>query len=181
MSADLDTPYDQVLIWAFNFACDTFEPLDARFPQIGIGRKEVLFGDLYQAAVIVATLLRIEQFLGKQDYTRLHAGIIENIDESARPRYLASIQDLCRFLLADRSGTSETDTIPSLDLLNEQSSGHFESSIGVWIALRLIGREPTLDYELRFASAAGRLVYSENARFIASIFLSDGKRIDRDF
>jgi hypothetical protein len=180
MSADLDTPYDQVLIWAFNFACDTLEPLDARFPQIGIGRKQVLFGDVYQAAVIVATLLQIEQFLGKHDYTRLHAGITENIDQSVRSRYLASIQDLCRFLSEPPSGTSETDTIPPLDRLSEQSANHIESAVGVWITSRLIGREPKFDYELRFASAVGKLVYSENALFIAAIFLSDGKRIDRD-
>jgi hypothetical protein len=179
MSDELDTPYDQVLMWAFNFACETIESLDAAFPQIGIRKNEPLFGDIYQSAVIVAALLRIERFLGKHDYSRLHAGIIQNIDPSVRSRYLAAIQNLCCYLLQRSLQTSESEAIPSLDSLHHETPEALEALIGVWMAWSLIGSKPKLNHELNFASAVGKIVYSNNAQFIASLFLSNGKRIDR--
>ena len=176
MSAELDMPYDQVLMWAFNFACDTIEPLDAEFPQLGIRKNEPLFGDIYQSAVIVAALLRIERFLGKHDYSRLHAGIIQNVDPSVRSRYLAAIQRLCCFLLQRPLRTSESEAIPSLDSLHDKTPEDLEALIGLWVAWSLIGSKPKLDHELHFTSAVGKLVYSNNAQFIASRFLSNGKQ-----
>jgi hypothetical protein len=122
--------------------------------------------------------LHIERFLGKQDYSRLHSGIIENIDSTVRSRYLAPIQDLCSFLLQRPLQTSESEGIPSLDPLQDKASNDLESSIGFWMARSLIGSEPKLDHEIQFASRVGELVYRDNARFVASLFLSDGKRID---
>ena len=179
MSADLDTPYDQILIWAFNFAGDTIDLLDAEFPQLAIKRNQTLFGAIYQCAVIVGALLRIERFLGKHDYSRLHSGVIHNIDSSMRSQYLAPIQNLCCFLLQRSLQASEAGAIPSLDPLQDKTSEALESLIGLWMAWGLIGRKPMLDHELRFTSAVGKLVYSSNAQFIASLILSDGKSIER--
>jgi hypothetical protein len=47
MSAELDTPYDVILIWAFNFASITIESLDAKFPQLDIERNSEVFGGIY--------------------------------------------------------------------------------------------------------------------------------------
>jgi hypothetical protein len=122
--------------------------------------------------------LHIERFLGEHDNSRLHSGIIENIDSTVRSRYLAPIQDLCSFLLQRALQASESEGIPSLEPLQIETSKDLESSIGFWMARSLIGSEPKLDHELQFASRVGELVYSDNARFVASLFLSNEKRID---
>ncbi|QYM78723.1 hypothetical protein K0B96_15685 [Horticoccus luteus] len=179
MPADLRTPHGQVLMWAFNFTSDTIGPLEARFPQLGIEKKEALFGDIYQSAVIVGTLARIERFLGKHDYSRLHAGIVQGIDLSVRSRFVAAIQGLCSFLLQLPHGAIESDVIPCFDALHEKKEEELEALIGLWIAWSVIGRKPSHDHELHFTSAVGKLAYSDNARFVASFFLSDKKHIER--
>jgi len=179
MPTDLRTPHGQVLMWAFNFTSDTIGPLEARFPQLGIEKKEALFGDIYQCAVIVSALTRIERFLGKHDYSRLHAGIVQGIDLSARSRFVSAIQGLCSFLLQLPRGAIEFDTIPCLDALHEKKDEELEALIGLWIAWSLIGKKPSLDHEMHFTSVVGKLAYAENAKFIASVFLSDKKHIHR--
>jgi len=166
-------------MWAFNLTSDTIAPIERSFPQLEIEKKRALFGDIYQSALIVGTLLRIERFLGKNNYSRLHEGIVEGIDLSVRSRFVAAIQGLSSFLLTLPNGAIGPDVIPPFDSLHEKKEGELESLIGLWIAWSLIGRKPERDHELRFTSAVGRLAYGDNSKFIASGFLSDKKHITR--
>lgn len=179
MPTDTRTPYAQVLMWAFNLTTETIEPLESEFPQLGIKKKEALFGDIYQGAVIVASLIRIERHLGKHDYTKLHNGILQSIHISVRSRFIAAIHGLSSFLLDAPHGSIPADTIPAFDSLHEKTESELEALIGLWIAWSLIGKKPILSHELHFTSAIGRLAFSQNAKFIASVFLSDKSHIER--
>lgn len=180
MPSSLRTPHGQILSWAFTLTCDALDPLSAKYPELELKKNGALFGDIFQAAHIVGSMIRIERYLGKHDFSAFHHRLIEGIDLSVRSRYVASIQQACSFLLKMPVSEISPDTIPDLGSLIEKEEKDIRMLIGLWIAWSLLGRKPKLDHELHFTSDAGDLAFSVNAKFIASVFLSDKNDINRE-
>ncbi len=173
------TPHNRILVWAFNWSGETLDILGPKFPRLIPAERRQLMEVIYQSALIVATLLQIERFLGVNDFSRLHAGVVQSIEPSVRGQYVAGIQRACSFLLKVPYEEIPPETIPALEALHTKSDAELDALFGLWVAWSVIGAKPRLPDELHLASVTGQLIFSYNAKFIASTVLSEETPVER--
>lgn len=179
MRKQINTPAGFILMWAFNLACDANELLRKELPQIAEYQNGKAFGNLLQVATIIATLLRMERYLGSNDYTTLHRSIAQSIAPSVRHIYVPPLQDLASFILqAGRVSFGENE-IPDFNALLSQDEDKLATLIATWIVWKMKTEKPSNAFDLRLVAVLAKLVYTTNAQLIASMLLSDKNSLNR--
>lgn len=173
------TPAGGILMWAFNLTCDANDILRKQLPQIEDYPHSRDFGNLLQIGTILATLLRVERYLGFHDYTDLHESVAQSIAPSMRETYIPPLQDLAAFLLQSRPTSFAENQIPALNALLDQDERRLATSIGEWLVRKLKSAEPSDAFDLKLVGVLGQLVYVINAQMIASMMLSDKNTLNR--
>ena len=117
-------------MWSFNMACEIEPVIREKHPQIQTYASANLFNDLFQAATIISSMLRIERRLGPDDYAAFHKDVVQNIAPSVRNRYMPAMQALLYFLLGIDRGAFSADEIPAFGRLLSEDETKVANSIG---------------------------------------------------
>jgi hypothetical protein len=179
ISKQMHTPAGHILMWAYNLAYDTDEILRKEFPQIAQYPDGEKFGNLLQVANIIATLIRVERYLGVNDYTALHASLKQSIACSVRDIYLPPLLELSCFLLKKDRSSLLNNEIPAFNEILGEDENLLASSIATWLVWSMKKQKLSEESELRLVSVLQNLIYTKNAQLIASMFLSDKKSFNR--
>ncbi len=158
-------------MWSFNMACEIEPVIREKHPQIQTYASANLFNDLFQAATIISSMLRIERRLGPDDYAAFHKDVVQNIAPSVRNRYMPAMQALLYFLLGIDRGAFSADEIPAFGRLLSEDETKVANSIAYWLVWSLKTTKPDLESDTPLLAAIQRSVYSLNADFIAEMVL----------
>jgi hypothetical protein len=175
----IQSPAGSILTWAFNLSCETDALLRKQLPELTRYPNLKGFANLLQAATIVAALLRIERYLGDNDYSALHKNVVQSIDPSVRSQYMSLLQDLTAFLLKTDS-MPQADIIPSFNELLNKDADVLAMTLGYWVVGRMKMAQPE-ESEGPFVQALGGTIYTTNAKIISSLFLSGNKSVTTEY
>jgi hypothetical protein len=174
----MNSPAGTILTWAYNLAGESEHLLKAQFPGIVKYSNRESFSKFLQIALIVAALLRIERYLASSDYATLHTSIIESIAPSVRHLYVPLLHDLSAFLLQTNLESLPKNEIPSFKPLMIKDEEQLSRGIAIWIIGRTKGSKPQ-EPDFVLINAITQLACTSYAQFIASLFLSGGKSLNR--
>lgn len=176
----IQSPAGSILTWAFNLSCETDALLRKQLPELARYPNLKGFANLLQAATIVAALLRIERYLGDNDYTTLHKNIVQSIDPAVRSQYMWLLKDLTAFLLQIDSKHLTEDIIPAFNKLLSKDEEVLAMTLGYWVvgSMKMARPEET---DGPFVQALGGTIYTTNAKIISSLFLSGNKSVTTEY
>jgi hypothetical protein len=172
--AQENSPGATITTYAFRYSRSFYDFASKTLPELDQYPPDPGRGPLLQAAIIVATLIKMERLSAGAGRNELHQAVARSFPPSVEHRQISAIQDLACELLHENRHNVPARSIPSFASLASAPDSKLVSAIGEWLTLAIAKKQQLAESDMKVAAAVGKSAWT-SATMIVRMLQPKGK------